>query len=191
MQEHAQHDTARRPGEPQTLPEPLQTLLQEAAAQGATDVHLDPIPDGVLIRFRVDGMLHTKETVPAEQGRRLQNQVRVAAGLDTETVFVPVEARMHWREPAGERTIRVVIVPTAGAEATHLRILYPPERLRDIRALGLPADQLEQVLGVLKTYSGLVLVGGQTGTGKTTTLYALAPASTPSTAPTRPWPARA
>ncbi|MFW6107161.1 MAG: GspE/PulE family protein [bacterium] len=158
---------------PTDLPEPLQTLLLQASYDRATDVHLDPVEEGLAIRFRVDGMIHVKETVSESTGHRLQNQIRVAAGLDTEALFVPTEAQIRWSEGEEERDVRVVVGPTGTGEATHLRLLYAAEKLRHVETLGMSEDDLGKVLSTIKVPAGLLVVGGQTGTGKTTTLYSI------------------
>jgi type IV pilus assembly protein PilB len=159
-----------------STPEPLRTLLLQATAERATDIHLDPVENGLVIRFRVDGIVHVKEIVPHEAGRRLQNQIRIAAELDTEALFVPVEARIGWSNGTEAVDMRVVIAPTGKGETTHLRLLQASEKARNLDSIGLSESDLGKVLAVLGVPSGLILVGGQTGTGKTTTLYAMASA---------------
>jgi len=156
------------------LPEPLRTLLLLALEEGATDVHLDPAGAGMLLRFRVDGIVHVKEMVSVEAGSRLLNEVRVLSGLGTERTFVPLQAQFGWWDGAERREVRVTIVPTGQTEAGHLRLLSASGATCDVAALGLTPEDLAKTRSALKLAHGLILLAGPTGAGKTTTLYGLA-----------------
>jgi general secretion pathway protein E len=152
----------------------LATVMQEAVTEGATDVHVDTWGDVAMVRFRVDGMLHERHHLPAAQARRIINQVRVAAELDVEATIKPAEGQFRWSKGEVTRDIRATILPTAPRnEATHLRLLTTPQDWRDAEHLGLLADERQAIQNVLNETHGLALIAGPTGSGKTTTLYAL------------------
>lgn len=159
---------------PDALPESLRGLVAQAVAETATDIHIDAWGSEAVLRFRVDGTIQVKEPLTYDQARRLINQVKVAAGLDVPTIYRPLEGHFRWSGSDGYRDLRATIVSTASRhEAAHLRLLTPPEQWHDVGNLGLGARDREVVERALGTAHGLVLISGPTGSGKTTTLYAL------------------
>ena len=152
----------------------LSTVVQAAVMEGASDIHVDTWRNGALVRFRVDGMLHEKHHLGTAQARRLINQIRVSAELDVEATVRPVEGQFRWSSDQDTRDVRVTVLPTAPRnEAAHLRLLTTPQDWRDAEHLGLSADERDAIEAVLNETHGLALIAGPTGSGKTTTLYAL------------------
>lgn len=152
----------------------LDRLMNTALKKSATDIHLDPVPDGLLIRFRVDGDIRPFETLAMDEAKKLLIQIRVKAELDFGRVFAPLEGQFTWRREEAAKSVRVTIVPIGVGESVHLRILTPPETLTNIHQLGFRKEDLEIVLRNLNRPQGLVIVAGPTGAGKSTTLYSLA-----------------
>lgn len=161
---------------PSPRSEPLRSILWCAINEGATDIHFDPIPKGKLVRFRVDGAIHEKLTVPREQCSRLLNQVKVAANLGIEKILAPEEAQILFQTDLGDHSIRVSTVPVANREAIHLHFEEASTRLIGLPEIGLGDEDLAIVQAALNTGRGMILVGGLTAAGKSTTLYALATA---------------
>jgi len=152
----------------------LSTVIQQAVTEGATDIHLDTWGEEAIVRYRVDGMLHAKHRLTASQARRLVNQVRVSAELDVEATVRPAEGQFRWSAGGAARDVRVTLLPTAPRnEAAHLRLLTTPQDWRDAEHLGLSAGERSAIQSVLHETHGLALIAGPTGSGKTTTLYAL------------------
>ncbi len=160
---------------PPQFPEPLNSLLVDIASQRATDIHLDPTPTGQLtVRFRVDGIAHIKEQLSQQEGGRLLNQIKVASKIDIEKLFSPIESQLCWTTESGKKDIRVVVTPAGNAEAIHLRVMTVPEKIHDVTKLGFSDKHLAICQETMNTPSGLVLVTGATGAGKSSTLYGLA-----------------
>ena len=160
--------------EPSRYPEPLRSVLGGAVRQGATDVHIDTWGDRGTIRYRLDGVAREQEPLDMEQARRLINQIKVSANLEIEATRRPLESQFRWEQDGQVRDIRVTIIPEAPRnEAAHLRLLTRPEDWRHMEQLGMRPEQLAIVRRVMQWPHGLVLVAGPTGSGKTTTLYAL------------------
>ncbi len=155
-------------------PDLLHTLLWNAILEKATDVHLHCVPEGVRVLHRVDGLVHPKTMLPPQDGRKLLNQLKSAAGLTVVRSFAPLEGQIVW--PDGERQweIRVTLTPVAGRESAHLRLLTAPSDEWDLYNLGFSAADQEKASAVVRALSGLVLVTGPTGSGKTTSMYSLA-----------------
>lgn len=157
-----------------TIPEPLWSLLRRAVAERATDVHLDPTDAGKLVRFRVDGVIHTKEPVPFELRGKLLNQLKVCCNFDIAKTFAPLEGSLHFLDGGIPHEVRVTVVPIGSREAIHLRFTSVGRHRPGLGELGFDPEEIQTLRSVLAAPSGLVLVAGATGAGKSTTLYALA-----------------
>ena len=156
------------------LPELLAGILTDAVEQGATDIHVDTWSDRAALRFRIDGVIRERESLDPEQARRLLNQLKIAASLDFEATRRPQEGQFRWSDGQRVRDIRVTLIPEAPRnESAHLRVLTRPDDWRHMEHLGMLPAQLEAVRKVMQWPHGLVLIAGPTGSGKTTTLYAL------------------
>jgi len=157
-----------------SYPDLLNTLLWNAIIEKATDVHLHCVPEGVRVLHRVDGIIHPKLLLPPSDGRRLLNQLKSAAGLTVVRSFAPLEGQIAWRDGDRNWEIRVTLTPVRHRESAHLRLLSAHRDEWDLANLGfMPADE-EKVTTAVHSLSGLVLVTGATGSGKTTTMYSLA-----------------
>jgi len=154
--------------------EPLIGILREAINEGATDIHLDPYDRGKHVRYRVDGVIHDKTPVPMSMRKRLLNQVKVLIDLDIDKSFVPEEGFISLDVDGTQHDMRVTIAPVGDREAIHFRFLSSNSNLRDLADIGMRNEDIEVVQQVIDAPSGMILVAGGTGAGKTTTLYSLA-----------------
>jgi len=154
--------------------QPLYGLLETAINDSATDIHLDPIGDQFLVRFRINGIVRTREMLPQDEAQKLLIQLRAHAEMGITKTFTALESQCKWLGEEAVKDIRVTIVPTGGTVSAHLRILTPPEFIKNIENLGLEKEDASAIHRHLSSAQGLVIVGGPTGAGKTTTIYSLA-----------------
>lgn len=147
-------------------------LLAKAAAVRATDVHLEPAPDRLRVRLRVDGALITLTDLPAEAGRQLCSRIKVKAGMDIAQRMLPQDGSMRWQHPDLIWDVRVASQPTILGEKIVLRLLPSRPMENSLAALGMNEQIAQGFMRLLSKGQGLVLVTGPTGCGKTTTLYA-------------------
>ena len=157
-----------------SYPDLLHTLVWNAIMDNATDVHLHCVDDGLRIIHRVDGVIAPKAVLPVREGRRLLNQLRSAAGLSVVRTFAPLEGQLEWRDEDATWEIRVTLTPVRQRESVHLRLLNVPRDNWDLSGLGFCTADRERIASTIRSLSGLVLVTGPTGSGKTTTMYGLA-----------------
>jgi type II secretory ATPase GspE/PulE/Tfp pilus assembly ATPase PilB-like protein len=129
----------------------------------------------MLVLFRVDGIVHEKRRLSQIEGRKLLNQIKAAAGVSaSKSLAAPQEGQMRWRDDnQRDKNIRVTIVPMDGEECGHLRILSMPEKELEIANLGFSDEHMTSITESLDSLSGLILVAGITGSGKTTTMYSM------------------
>ncbi|MEZ6186255.1 MAG: ATPase, T2SS/T4P/T4SS family [Planctomycetota bacterium] len=148
-------------------------ILADALAQGASDVHLEPLAEEVRLRFRIHGVLRTIRHLPKAVGPALTARLKVMAQLDITLRRLPQDGRLWFRSDGDGRVIdvRVSTLPTVEGEKVVMRLLDPSNIDTPLSALLAPAD-LPRYLSVAQRTQGLVLVTGPTGSGKTTTLYA-------------------
>jgi len=156
-------------------PDPLNTFILNAIYEEATDIHLNVVDGGMLVLFRVDGFVHEKQRLSQREGRKLVNQIKAAAGMSASKAFAaPQEGQMRWHDDGQQaKNIRVTIVPMDGDECGHLRILSMPEKELEMANLGFSDEHMKNITESLDSLSGLILVAGTTGSGKTTTMYSM------------------
>ncbi len=149
-------------------------LLKRAFDHRATDVHLDPTPVGVRVRFRVDGRLQDIVPIPATAGNNVLSRIKITAGMDITERRVPQDGHILAQQFDGiARDIRVSSLPTVHGERLTLRMMPDADEFIRLEDLGLLADQVAMVRNFLACPYGLVLIVGPVGAGKSTTLFSL------------------
>lgn len=155
-------------------PDLLNTLIWNAIIERATDVHVHCVEEGVRVLHRVDGTIQPKLLLSLAEGRKLLNQLKSASGLTVTRSFAPLEGQLVWPDEDVKWEIRVTLTPVRGRESAHLRFLSVPRDEWDLSSLGFSTEDQERVSASMRSLSGLVLITGATGSGKTTTMYSLA-----------------
>ena len=148
-------------------------ILQEAIRLGATDIHIEPSPASVRLRYRVDGMLETVP-VPADMKQlhpAVVSRFKIMAGLNIAEKRLPHDGRIAMKTDEEEYDLRVSILPTKHGEAVCLRILGRQSLFLDLGQLGMEPNQESVLAQLTQLPQGMVLLTGPTGSGKTTTLY--------------------
>ncbi|MBV8504335.1 MAG: Flp pilus assembly complex ATPase component TadA [Alphaproteobacteria bacterium] len=146
-------------------------LIARAVETHASDVHLEPFPDRLRIRYRYDGVLHEVEPPPARLQAAVISRIKIMARLDIAERRLPQDGRIKLTVRGHEIDFRVSTVPSLHGEKVVLRILDRTAVEFDYAKLGLPADIRQGIERALDLPNGMVLVTGPTGSGKTTTLY--------------------
>ncbi|MEZ5305155.1 MAG: GspE/PulE family protein [Verrucomicrobiales bacterium] len=148
-------------------------LLEDALEARATDIHIDPTMTGYLIRFRIDGVLAEVARIERGYGERLVNQFKTESGIDPGAVITPRAARHTHRLHGRELDTRVTLAPCISGQKLAIRMLDPEQVRHRLGDLGLSDDGHAKIGRWLASLNGMFLVTGPTGSGKTTTLYAL------------------
>ncbi len=150
----------------------LQSLFEDAMQVGASDVHIEPQEAGLQIRVRVDGVLQTQTQADKRIGGALAQRLKLMAGLDISEKRLPQDGRFSVRLKEQTIDVRLSTLPATYGESAVMRLLNQGAGMRRLDSIGMPDAMLKRFREVLGRSSGLVLVTGPTGSGKTTTLYA-------------------
>ncbi len=150
----------------------LQSLFEDAMQVGASDVHIEPQETSLQIRVRVDGVLQTQTQADKRIGGALAQRLKLMAGLDISEKRLPQDGRFSVRLRDITIDVRLSTLPTNYGESAVMRLLKQGSGMKRLDDIGMPPDMLKRFREVLSRSSGLVLVTGPTGSGKTTTLYA-------------------
>ncbi len=151
----------------------VDALLQHAIVQGASDIHIEPHEEGLIIRYRIDGILHDAMELPKAAIGALVARIKVLANLRLDEKRLPQDGRFKM-ESAGEKVaLRVSILPTHYGEKVVMRLLKEGAGGFTLEGLGFGGDALEAVHKAMRAKTGLILITGPTGSGKTTTLYSI------------------
>jgi len=152
----------------------VNSVIFQAAEDGASDVHFEPQEDALLVRFRVDGVLHEVQRIPKRMMPGVLTRLKVLAKLDIAERRKPQDGRISLNAAAAGRTldVRVATLPTVEGESIVMRLLDKSKKAPTLEELGM-SDQMRASLEVLiRKPTGALLVTGPTGSGKSTTLYA-------------------
>lgn len=148
-------------------------ILKHATEGRASDVHIEPSRDKLRVRFRVDGILHTSLLLPLKVHEAIVARIKILTNMQLDEKRKPQDGRFSARIENREIDFRVSSFPTAFGEKVAIRILDTEKGVNDLEVLGLTGRNLEVVKVGLERPYGLILLTGPTGSGKTTTLYAM------------------
>jgi type IV pilus assembly protein PilB len=151
----------------------VNSLLSQAVTQGASDVHFEPEPRKMRVRLRVDGVLEEVARIPGRMVPGVVSRIKIMCELDISERRLPQDGRLGLTVDGSQIDIRVVTLPTVHGESVVMRILDRSNALIDIPRLGLDDYSLGRLKAATSQAHGSVLVTGPTGSGKSTTLYAV------------------
>lgn len=149
----------------------LNLILTEAIQQGASDIHFEPSPDGLRVRYRIDGVLQNRHSPSQEFQAQLLTRIKVMARLDIAEHRLPQDGRIKLKMGPREIDFRVSTVPVVGGERIVLRILDKGNVVLGLDTIGMMPEAFEEFKKLIRLPEGIILVTGPTGSGKTTTLY--------------------
>jgi len=172
-EEHKEKEELEKVAEEVPVVRIVDTLIKHAILQRASDIHIEPTENSVLVRYRIDGILHDAMTLPKRVAPGIVARIKVLADLKLDEHRLPQDGRFKIETNEYRYSVRVSILPVYAGEKVVMRLL--PENMEgfSLEELGLDGKALEDVHRGLRNPTGMILVTGPTGSGKTTTLYTI------------------
>ena len=149
----------------------VDTLLRHAILQKASDIHIEPMEKEVLARYRIDGILHDAMVLPKNVGPGIVARIKVLSNLRLDEKRLPQDGRFKIETPDEKVSFRVSTLPVYNGEKVVLRLLHEGAKGFTLESLGFLPGQIDDLRRAIKKTTGMILVTGPTGSGKTTTLY--------------------
>jgi type IV pilus assembly protein PilB len=151
----------------------VNSIIFEAAEDGASDVHFEPQSDSLVVRFRIDGVLHETQRIPKRSAIGVTTRLKVLAKLDIAERRKPQDGRISLSASAAGRMldVRVATLPTVEGESVVMRLLDKSKKPPTMEEVGLSLPMQEQLVAMVHRPTGALLVTGPTGSGKSTTLF--------------------
>ncbi|WP_300349913.1 GspE/PulE family protein [Clostridium sp.] len=153
--------------------EEFNNLVSLGIKKNASDIHIEPVDGAANIRLRIDGILNIEKVLKQQLYENLINKIKIKSDMNIGDKLRAQDGKMSFKNEGYECDLRISILPTIWGEKVVIRILYKKNNLITIDNLNLMNEQYEKILRVLKLRHGMVVVNGPTGSGKSTTLYAL------------------
>jgi MSHA biogenesis protein MshE len=150
----------------------LQTVFEDAVGVRASDIHIEPQETRLIIRFRIDGVLHVQTEPDMKIASALVLRLKLMSGLDISEKRLPQDGRFHIKVRNAQVDVRISTMPVQYGESVVMRLLNQSSGILTLDGLGMPKGILSRVREVVHRPSGMILVTGPTGSGKTTSLYA-------------------
>ncbi|PWB38668.1 MAG: hypothetical protein C3F02_03070 [Parcubacteria group bacterium] len=151
----------------------IDAILEAAMFEQASDIHIEALPDAVVVRFRVDGELQDKIELPTTVHDALVARIKILANLRTDEHRVPQDGRFSFKVDEEEESVRVSVIPAFYGEKVEMRLMTDEAQDMTLSDIGFTDRHIEIMDRQIKKPFGMILVVGPTGSGKTTTLYAV------------------
>lgn len=151
----------------------VETLLRHAVMDRASDIHIEPVEKEIIVRYRIDGILRDAMTLPKQVAPGIVARIKVLASLKLDEHRLPQDGRFRFKKDEDKYSVRVSVLPVMDGEKIVLRLLAEGAKGYGLEELGLFGQALEEVVTGIKRPTGMILVTGPTGCGKTTTLYSI------------------
>ncbi|MFH1534571.1 MAG: GspE/PulE family protein [Patescibacteria group bacterium] len=151
----------------------VDTILEYAIFEDASDIHIEPAENEVIVRYRIDGVLRDAMTLPKQIHSGIVARIKILANLKLDEHRLPQDGRFKIKSKEYKVSFRVSIIPIFDGEKTVLRLLDQSSQILTLEQLGFLANPLKIIKRAVKKPHGMILVTGPTGSGKTTTLYTI------------------
>lgn len=159
--------------ETSSITELVNLIVHKAWEAKASDIHIDPTQDSVLVRYRIDGIVYDIVSLPKEEQPLLVTRIKVLSGLRTDEHLMAQDGRFRIHANSMDIDLRVSIIPTYSGEDVVMRLLVGEARLISLEQLGFSEKDLATINSYIAKPYGMILATGPTGSGKTTSLYSI------------------
>lgn len=171
--DEASHEDLKKMAEDLPIVRIVDTLLRHAIIQDASDIHVEPMETEMVVRYRIDGILHDAMTLPKNASAGITARIKVLANLKLDEKRLPQDGRFKMETEHDKVSFRVSLLPVYFGEKIVMRLLRESGEGYTLESLGFHGENLERIHRATKQTTGIILVSGPTGSGKTTTLYTI------------------
>lgn len=168
---HLSEDDLKKMAEDLPVVRIVDTLLRHAIIQGASDIHIEPMENELLVRYRIDGILHDAMSLPKHAAATISARIKVLSNLKLDEKRLPQDGRFKMEMDGQKVSFRVSVLPIFFGEKIVMRLLRESRSGFTLEGLGFHGQALDRIHDATKQTTGIILVTGPTGSGKTTTLY--------------------
>ncbi len=151
----------------------VNSIIERAAVERASDIHLEPRAGEMVVRMRIDGLLRPILTVPRDIQNSVISRLKIMGGMDISERRVPQDGRANVRMKGHDIDLRLSTLPTMYGEKVAIRLLDRQAQLLDAHAIGLEGENLEKYNALTQNAQGMILIVGPTGSGKSSTMYTM------------------
>lgn len=148
-------------------------ILEFAVKSRSSDIHIEPEERATRVRYRIDGILYEKLTIPRELHDSLVSRIKILSGLKIDEKRIPQDGRFNFKANDTDTDLRVSTLPTTWGEKVVMRLLKKTGGVPDLTTLGLRGKALKNLQEAILKPHGIIIICGPTGSGKTTTLYSI------------------
>jgi type IV pilus assembly protein PilB len=172
IQEGSSLEEIRKKSQSEPVIKLVNNLVNQAIAEGATDIHIEPAESHVKVRYRKDGLLRDSLELPKWVQASLASRIKILAQLDIAEKRLPQDGRIRWPHEGEAIDLRVSTLPTRAGEKVVMRVLQHLETVSTLETLGMQTKTVDSVRRMIHRPQGMLFVTGPTGSGKSSTLYA-------------------
>ena len=151
----------------------VNSIIERAAVERASDIHLEPRNGDMVVRMRIDGLLRSILSVPKDIQSSVISRLKIMGGMDISERRVPQDGRANVRMKGHDIDLRLSTLPTIYGEKVAVRLLDRSAQLLDAKAIGLEGENLEKYNALIRNATGMILIVGPTGSGKSSTMYTM------------------
>lgn len=151
----------------------VNSIIERAAAENASDIHLEPRESGMVVRMRIDGVLHKILTVPGNLQNAIISRIKILGNMNIAEKRIPQDGRANVRTRGEDIDLRISTLPTTYGEKIVIRLLMKSGRVLTCEGVGLTGDNLAKFRKLIGNSNGVILIVGPTGSGKSSTMYTM------------------
>lgn len=151
----------------------VNSIIERAVSENASDIHLEPCEGGMIVRMRVDGVLHQILTVPKNLQASITSRIKIMGAIDIAERRIPQDGRANVRVRQKDVDLRISTLPTIYGEKIVVRLLMKSEQLLTSAGIGLVGENLEKYQDLIRNSNGVILIVGPTGSGKSSSMYTM------------------
>ena len=151
----------------------VNNIIERAVTENASDIHIEPQENGMLVRMRIDGMLRAVLDVPKELQSSVISRIKIMGHMDISEHKIPLDGRANVKVKNKDVDLRINSLPTIYGEKIVIRLLDKTSQLKNKESIGMTAEDMEKYMRLISAHAGVILIVGPTGSGKSSTMQTM------------------